>query len=64
MAKNQKYVYFKAKNEYDEGSFIAFSDNETNEEITEYLTQLLAEDGEQLDFWYFVTKKRYDELIL
>ena len=63
MTKNQKYVYFKTKRDYDEGAFIAF-DNETDNEITEYLTQLLAEDGEQLDFWHFVTKKQYDELIL
>ena len=63
MTKNQKYVYFKTKSDYDEGAFIAF-DNETDDEITEYLTKRLAEDGEQLDFWHFVTKKQYDELIL
>ena len=63
--KNQKrYVYFKTKNDYDEGAFIAFDNDETNYEITEYLTQRLDEDGEQLDFWHFVTKKKYDELIL
>ena len=64
MVKSQKYVYFKTKDEYDEGNFTAFFDNETDEEITKYLTQWLAEDGEQLDFWYFVTKKQYDELVL